>query len=210
MINILIADDHFLVREGFKKLIAREIDMTVAAEAATGPETMERLHEDDIDVVVLDINMPGKSGLDLLKDIRDYHPEIKVLILSVQPEDRFAIRLLKSGASGYITKESAPDDLVKAVRKVHSGGKYITPVLAEKLAFDLDIDTDKPLHEKLSDREFQIFELIGAGKSISEIAKTLSLSQSTVHTYRTRILDKMAMSSNAEIIHYAIKNKLVD
>ncbi len=210
MINILIADDHFLVREGFKKLIKREVDMTVSAEAATGPEVLEKLAEEEIDVIVLDINMPGKSGLDLLKDLRDYYHHIKILILSMQPEDRFAIRLLKSGASGYITKESAPDELVKAIRKVYNGGKYISPTLAEKLAFDIDIDTEKPLHENLSDREFQIFELIGAGKSIAEIAKKLSLSQSTVHTYRTRVLEKMKMHSNAEIIHYAIKNKLVD
>lgn len=210
MINILIADDHFLVREGFKKLIKREVDMTVSAEAATGPDVLEKLAEEDIDVIVLDINMPGKSGLDLLRDLRDNYHHIKILILSMQPEDRFAIRLLKSGASGYITKESAPDELVKAIRKVYNGGKYISSTLAEKLAFDIDIDTEKPLHENLSDREFQIFELIGAGKSIAEIARELSLSQSTVHTYRTRVLEKMKMHSNAEIIHYAIKNKLVD
>jgi len=210
MINILIADDHYLVREGFKKLINREVDMTIPAEAATGPDVLEKLAEEEIDVVVLDINMPGKSGLDLLKDLRDNYHHIKILILSMQPEDRFAIRLLKSGASGYITKESAPDELVKAIRKVYNGGKYISSTLAEKLAFDIDIDTEKPLHENLSDREFQIFELIGAGKSIAEIARELSLSQSTVHTYRTRVLEKMKMHSNAEIIHYAIKNKLVD
>lgn len=210
MINILIADDHFLVREGFKKLIKREVDMNVVAEAKDGLEALSKLNEQEIDVAVLDINMPGKSGLDTLRDIKEFHPHLKVLILSIQPEDRFAIRLLKSGASGYITKESAPDELVKAIRKVHSGGKYVSSTLAEKLAFDLDIDTERPLHEKLSDREFQIFELIGAGKAIAEIAGELNLSQSTIHTYRTRILDKMNMKTNAEIIHYAIKNNLVD
>jgi DNA-binding NarL/FixJ family response regulator len=210
MVKILIADDHFLVREGFKKLISREIDMKVVAEAKNANEVLDLFDVTEFDVMVLDINMPGKNGLDLLKDLKHLNPKIKVLILSIQPEDRFAIRALKMGASGYITKESAPDELVKAIQKVHQGGKYVSQTLAERLAFDLDTAADKAPHERLSDREFQVFQLIGSGKSMNAICDELILSLSTVTTYRNRILEKMNMKSNAEIIHYAIKNHLVD
>jgi DNA-binding NarL/FixJ family response regulator len=210
MIRIFIADDHYLVREGFKKLIDRELGMKVIAEAKDANEVLSTIPDTEFDVMVLDINMPGKSGLDLLKDLKQIIPKVKVLILSIQPEDRFAIRALKMGAAGYITKESAPDELVKAIQKVHQGGKYVSQTLAEKLAFELDSDADRPPHEKLSDREFQVFQLIGAGKSMNEISEQLILSLSTVTTYRTRILEKMNMKTNAEIIHYAIKNNLVD
>lgn len=210
MIKILIVDDHYLIREGFKKLIDREVGMSVAGEAENASEVLNFLNENQCDVVVLDINMPGRSGLDLLKDLREFHPEIRVLILSIQPEERFATRALRTGAGGYITKESAADELVKAIRKIHDGGKYVSQTLAEKMAFDLAGDSTKPLHENLSDREFQVFQMIGAGKSMNEISQELSLSLSTINTYRTRILEKMNLGSNADIIHYAIKNNLVD
>ncbi|MFQ5709252.1 MAG: response regulator [bacterium] len=210
MIEILIADDHVLIREGFQKLIEQEIGMSVVAKAENAAEVLDFTRENQCDVIVLDISMPGKSGFDLLKELKQQHPRIKVLILSMHPEDRFAIRALKSGAAGYITKESASEELIKAIRKVYDGGKYISQTLAEKLAFELDIATDKALHEQLSDREFQVFQLIGAGKTTNEIASKLSLSSSTVNTYRKRILEKTNLQSNAEIIHYAIRNKLVD
>lgn len=210
MIRILIADDHYLIRQGFEKLIAKELGMKVVGQAENAGEVLDFIRDNECDVIVLDINMPGKSGLDLLKDLREIRPEIRVLILTIHPEDRFAIRALKTGAAGYITKESAPDELVKAIRKVQSGGKYVSQELAEKLAFDLADDSEKPQHEYLSDREFQVFQLIGAGKTMNEISHELSLSLSTINTYRTRVLEKMNIHSNAEIIRYAIKNKLVD
>jgi len=210
MIKIFIADDHLLIREGFKKFIDKEVDMTVVGEAQNAAEVHEFLNHEECDVIVLDINMPGKSGLDLLAELKDMNLKSKVLILSMHPEDRFAVRALKLGAFGYITKESAPDELIKAIHKVNEGRKYVSSILAEKLAFEIGSDSDKALHEKLSDREFQILQMIGMGKTITMIADELSLSQSTVNTYRQRILEKMNMHSNAELIHYAIKNNLVD
>lgn len=210
MIRILIADDHYLIREGFQKLIKQEMGMCLVAEAQNGAEVLDFVRESECDVIVLDINMPGRSGLDLLRELKDRFPRVKVLILSMNPEDRFAIRALKAGASGYITKESAPDELVKAIRKVYDGGKYVSHTLAEKLAFRLDEAHDKPLHENLSDREFQVLQRMGEGKTLHEIAEELSLGLSTISTYRTRILEKMNLRSSAEIIHYAIKNHLVD
>lgn len=184
--------------------------MCLVAEAQNGAEVLDFVRESECDVIVLDINMPGRSGLDLLRELKDRFPRVKVLILSMNPEDRFAIRALKAGASGYITKESAPDELVKAIRKVYDGGKYVSHTLAEKLAFRLDEAHDKPLHENLSDREFQVLQRMGEGKTLHEIAEELSLGLSTISTYRTRILEKMNLRSSAEIIHYAIKNHLVD
>ena len=184
--------------------------MSVAGEAKNAAEVLDFLREKECDVIVLDINMPGKSGLDLLKELKDMNTKIKVLILSMHPEDRFAVRALKTGASGYITKESAPEELVKAIHKVYDGRRYVSNSLAEKLAFDLEAGSEKALHEKLSDREFQVMQLIGTGKTIIEIADALSLSHSTVNTYRQRILEKMDMRSNAELIYYVIKNNLVD
>ena len=210
MIKIFIADDHLLIREGFKKFIDKEVDMTVVGEAQNAAEVHEFLNHEECDVIVLDINMPGKSGLDLLAELKDMNLKSKILILSMHPEDRFAVRALKLGASGYITKESAPDELIKAIHKVNEGRKYVSSILAEKLAFEIGSDLDKALHEKLSGREFQILQMIGLGKTITMIADELSLSQSTVNTYRQRILEKMNLHSNAELIYYAIKNNLVD
>ncbi len=210
MIRILIADDHQLIREGFKKILDREAGLEVVGEASNATEVLQILRNKECDINVLDISMPGKSGLDLLKELTDNHHNLKVLILSMHPEERFAVRALKAGASGYITKEMAPDILVEAIRKIHSGGKYVSPVLAQKLAFDLLGHGEKRPHEKLSDREFQVMRFIAAGKTINEIADELNLSQSTVNTYRQRVLEKMEMNSNAELIHYCIKNDLID
>jgi len=209
MIKILIADDHVIVREGLKKIIADEIDMTVADEAGNGQEALEKVWAYNYDVVLLDISMPGRSGLDILKQVKSEKPELPVLILSMHPEEQYAVRVLKAGASGYLTKESAPDELITAIRKVSSGRKYVTASLAEKLAFDLGSNTEKQLHEILSDREFQVMCKIANGKTVKDIGDELSLSVKTISTYRTRILEKMKMKNNAQLTHYAIQNKLV-
>lgn len=210
MIRILIVDDHLLIREGFKKIIGHEVDMKVVAECQNAAEVLDYLRDGECDVIVLDINMPGKSGLDLLKELPLRETGIKVLVLSINPEERFALRALQSGASGYITKDTAGEELVEAIRKVHYGGKYVTRTLAEQLASYLQRDVSKPLHESLSDREFQVLQLFGAGRTTTEIGEQLALSASTVKTYRQRILEKLNLKSTAEIIHYALKNNLVD
>ena len=210
MIKVMIADDHILIREGLKKILDREMDLEVVAEAQNAEEIFDHLKDNLCDVVILDISLPDKNGLDVLKDIRAMYPKVNVLIQSMHPEDRFAIRALKAGALGYITKESAPSELVKAIRKVINGRKYVSEQLAEQLAFSVGSNTNKPNHEKLSDREFQVFCMIGEGKTVQDISKTLSLSVSTINTYRVRIMEKMNMSSNLEIIHYSVQNKLVD
>ncbi|MBL7073885.1 response regulator transcription factor [candidate division KSB1 bacterium] len=210
MIKILIADDHILIREGFKKIIDREIDLSVVGEAQNSREVLEFVKQKECDVIVLDISMPGRSGLDVLKELKAINPRINVLILSMHPEERFAIRALKAGASGYITKESAPAELVKAIRKVADGRKYVSETVAEDLTSALVSDKGRALHESLSDREFQVLRLIGLGKTVHDIADELSLSPSTINTYRARILDKMNMRSNVELIHYVIQNKLID
>jgi len=210
MIKILIADDHQLIREGLKKILKEEHDMSVVGEGGNADEVFKLVRESDLDVVLLDISMPGRSGLEVLKELKHTHPKLPVLMLSMHPEDRFAVRSLKAGASGYITKESAGEELVSAIRKVVGGGKYISMFLAEKLAFGLDADSGRPPHEALSDREFQVMTMISAGKKMTEIAEELSLSIRTVNTYRARILEKMQMKNNAELIHYAIQHGLVD
>jgi DNA-binding NarL/FixJ family response regulator len=210
MIRVLITDDHPLVREGLIKILREEVDMKVIGEAQNAAEAMEHLKQHDVDVLILDISLPGKSGLDMLKDLKQRYPKLRILILSMHPEDRFARRVLKTGASGYITKESAPDQLVNAIRKVFGGGKYISPALAEQLAAGLELNTDQPLHEILSDREYQVLSMIAGGKKTQEIAEKLSLSPKTVNTYRARVLQKMRMRTNAELIHYAIEHGLVD
>jgi len=211
MIRVLIADDHAVVRKGLKQILAETTDIVVAGEAHNGQEVLNKVRKSgDWDVVVLDITMPGTSGLDILKEMKNEHPKLPVLVLSIHPEDQYAMRVLKSGASGYMTKESAPEELVKAIRKVATGGKYVTPGMAEKLLFDLGSDPERPLHENLSDREYQVMCLITSGKTVKEIAKEMSLSIKTISTYRTRILEKMKMKTSAELIHYGIRNKLVD
>ena len=210
MIKILIADDHAIVRKGLKQILSGTHDMVVAAEAGSGHEVMEKIGKGDYDLVVLDIAMPGRSGLDILKEIKSQKPKLPVLILSMYPEEQYAVRVLKAGASGYLTKESAPDELIKAIRQISYGRKYVSSSLAEKLALDLEVDIEKPPHEALSDREYEVMCMIASGKRIKEIAKRLSLSEKTISTYRSRILEKMGMKTNAELTHYAIKNKLVD
>ena len=209
MIRILIADDHTIVREGLKQIIADISGMEVTDEATNGNEALSKLRKGNFDVVLLDISMPGKSGLETLKEIKMEDQALPVLILTMHPEEQYAIRVLKAGASGYLTKESAPEELISAIRKVTNGGKYISASLAEKLVFHLEVDTEKPLHETLSDREYQVLCKIGSGNTISDIADEMSLSVKTISTYRSRILEKMDMKSNAELTYYAIKNELV-
>jgi DNA-binding NarL/FixJ family response regulator len=208
MIKILIADDHAIVRRGLMQVLSDERDLEVS-EAATPHEVARLVREQSWDVVVLDLDMPGKNGLDLLKEIKAEHPKLPILILSMHPEDQFAVRSLRAGAAGYLTKASAPDDLVKAIRKISKGGRYITEAVADNLAFNLNEDAEKPPHVSLSDREYQVLCLIASGKTVGEIASELSLSVPTVSTYRTRILEKMGMRTNAELTHYAIRQGLV-
>ena len=210
MIKILIADDHPVVRKGLKDIIQETSDMTVSGEAGKGQEVLENVRKIDFDVVVLDIAMPGRSGLDILKELKSEKPELPVLILSIHPEEQYAVRVLKAGASGYLTKDIAPDELITAIRKVSRGKKYISASLAEKLAYDLEIGAEKPLHETLSDREYEVMCRIASGKTAKEIAEELYLSVKTISTYRARILEKMQMKNNAELTHYAIKHKLVE
>lgn len=210
MIRILIADDHAIVRAGLKQIVAETSDMIVADEASSGHEALNKVWKNDYDVVVLDITMPGINGLDVLKQLKSQMPELPVLVLSIHPEEQYAVRVLRAGASGYLTKESASDELIMAIRKVSLGRKYVTASLAEKLAFDLETDVEKPLHETLSDREYQVMCMIASGKTVNEIAEELFLSVKTVSTYRSRILEKMKMKSNAELTYYAIKHRLVE
>jgi two-component system, NarL family, invasion response regulator UvrY len=208
--KILITDDHAVVRQGLKQILAAEFKKAEFGEASNAQEAARRIAEDRWDVVILDVTMPGRSGLEVLKDIRQLRPKLPVLMLSMHPEDQFAVRMLKAGASGYMTKESAPEELVGAVKKVMSGGRYVSPALAEKMAGYLAIDVQTPPHERLSDREFLVLRMIASGKTVGLIAKDLSLSVKTISTYRTRILEKTGMANNAELTHYAIQNNLVE
>jgi DNA-binding NarL/FixJ family response regulator len=209
MKKFLLADDHAIVRSGLKQLLIDEFHHVDIGEAATASEVLNLVRKQYWDVVILDINLPGRSGLDVLAELKKEHPKPSVLVLSMHPEEQFAIRALKAGASGYLTKESAPEELIKAITKILAGGRYISETLAERLANGLHADTAKPLHELLSDREFQVLRLIGSGKTPSQIADELHLSIKTVSTFRTRILDKMGMKTNAELTRYVIENKLL-
>jgi two-component system invasion response regulator UvrY len=210
MIKIFIGDDHAIVREGLKQIVAETSDMVVAGEAANGQQVLEQVRKGDWDLILLDIAMPGRGGLDILKQLRRERPKLPVLMLSMYPEEQYAVRALKAGASGYLTKESAPEELIAAIRKVSPGGKYVSSSLAEKLAVYLETDTEKPAHEMLSDREYQVMLMIASGKTAKQIADELSLSVKTVSTHRARTLEKMGMKNNAEITYYAIKQGLVD
>ena len=209
-IKIIIADDHAIVREGLKQIVAEEKDMLVCGEAENASGLMELLNKEQWSIVVLDINMPGKSGLEALKDIKQIYPNLPVLILSMFSEDQYGLRAIKAGASGYLKKVSAPTELVIAIRKIVSGRKYINASLAEKLAENLGSGNNIFLHDKLSDREYQIMCNIALGKSAEEIAEELSLSINTIYTYRNRIFEKMSMKSNVELTQYAVQNKLID
>jgi DNA-binding NarL/FixJ family response regulator len=208
MIRVLFTEDHAIVREGLKQILADTKDIEVAGEAADGDETLAKIKQDDYDIVVMDISMPGKSGLEVLPDLKKLRPKLPVLILSMYPEDVYAVRSFRTGASGYLSKESAPTELITAIRKVASGGKYVSSGMAEKLLLSIGDDSGKPLHEKLSEREYQILCMISSGKTGKEIASELVLSAKTVSTYRTRILEKMDLKNNAELTHYAIQNGL--
>ena len=209
MVRVLIADDHAVVREGLKRIVADSQDMVVVGEAANGHEVLEFMRDHGCDLVLLDLAMPGKDGLDTLKELRQARPNMPVLILSVYPEEQYAVRLLRAGAAGYLTKESAPEQLIEAIRKVSKGGRYVSAALGEKLAFLLTSDVDRPPHEALSDRELRVMLMIASGKTATEVADAMCLSVKTVSTYRSRALRKMGMRNNAEFSFYAIKQGLL-
>ena len=210
MISVLIADDHTVVRQGLKQILANDAQMSVVAEATNGNEVLQTLERTNVDVLVLDITMPGRNGLDVLKEVKRKYPTLPVLVLSMHPEDQFAIRILRAGAAGYITKESAPEELVEALRKVCAGGKYVSSQLAEKLAVFIEGDNTRAPHERLSDREFEILRMLALGKTVTEVADELLLSVKTVSTYRARVLDKMKMSTNAELTRYALQSGVIN
>ncbi len=210
MTKVLIVDDHAVVREGLKQIISRTPDITVADEATNGAEALEKVLKKRYDVVVLDISMPDRSGLDVLKEIKTHKPELAVLMLTVHPEEQYAVRTLRAGASGYLTKKSAPKELVDAIRQVSTGGRYITSSLAEKWAFALGNDSEKPPHEALSDREYQVMCMIASGKTHKEMAQEMFLSPKTISTYRSRILLKMGMKTDADLARYAARHGLIE
>lgn len=210
MKRIIIADDHEIVRAGLKQIIADDPDLSVEGEAGDGQELLEKLRKKEFDLVLLDMKMPGRSGLEILKQLKLEHPALPVLVLSMHSEEQYAVRTIRAGASGYITKETAPDKLIEAIRRVCGGGKYISQSLAEKLADSIADSRSKQPHEYLTDREFQVMCLIASGKTITEIAKELFLSVKTISTYRQRILKKMNMKNNAEMTHYVISSKLLE
>jgi two-component system invasion response regulator UvrY len=209
MAHILIVDDHAVVRAGLRQFLMDDPQVSKVDEADSGQQAMEALRRSRYDLLILDINMPGRNGLDILRNVTSAHPETKVLIVSGYPERQYAVNVLKSGASGYISKESAPEELLKATHTVLGGRRYVSATLAEQLVTDLDIDSDKPIHSKLSEREFQIFCKLASGKAVSDIAHELCLSVKTVSTYRSRVLEKMNFVSNADITTYALRNGLM-
>lgn len=209
MSQVLIADDHAIVRNGLKQLLSEDRSIRAVGEAGSGRETIEQLQKNKWDLLVLDINMPDRSGLDILRQIRATHPGTRVLVLSGFPEKQYAVNVLRAGASGYVNKEMAPEELLAAVRIVLQGRRYVSPLLADLLVSELDSDADKPLHARLSEREFQIFCKLAAGQSVSEIAAELCISVKTVSTYRSRILEKMNFATNADITTYALRSGLI-
>ena len=208
--KILIADDHTIVREGIKQIVTSMPQVAAVEEASTGFEVIEKINANHYDVVLLDISMPGKSGLDVLKEIKTNKPKLPVLILSIHSEDQYAKRVLKAGAAGFIPKHTAPEELKKAILKASSGGRYVSNHLAEKLATELGLNNNQALYETLSDREFQVLQKIASGKPLKDIADELFISIKTVSTYRTRILEKLHLNNNAELIKYALENGLID
>ena len=210
MKKILIADDHAIVREGIKQILAEIPGNITTDEATNGQEVLQQVWNNDYDLILLDISMPGRSGLDILTQLKSEQPDLKILILSMHPEEQYAVRALKAGASGYLTKESTPLELTEAIKKVSIGKKYVSASLAETLASHLETTTEKPLHQALSNREYEVMCMIASGKTVKEIADDLSLSVKTISTYRTRILEKMNMKNNAQITPYTIQNRLVN
>lgn len=209
MTRVLIADDHAVVRAGVRQFLEEDRSIREIGEAATGTETLDQLRAKAWDLLILDIYMPDRGGLDILKQVRTAHPQTKILIMSGLPERQYALNVLKAGASGYLAKDSAPEELSKAIRAVLQGRRYVSPTLAELLLSDLDQDNDQPLHARLSEREFQIFCKLAAGRAVSEIAEELCLSVKTVSTYRSRVLEKMSFSTNADLTTYALRNGII-
>lgn len=210
MIRVLVADDHAIVREGLKQILAGSGDLTVAGEAANGNDVLKMVREQSWDVLVTDMSMPGRSGIELIKLVKEARPQLPVLVLSMYGESQYAVRAIRAGASGYLNKESASDQLVTAIRKIASGGVHVSAAVAEALFNNVRGGQRVQLHEQLSDREFQVLRLIAGGKSVGDIATALNLSPKTVSTHKTRILEKMNMTNQAELIRYALEHRLVD
>jgi two-component system, NarL family, invasion response regulator UvrY len=210
VIRVLIADDFPILRWGLKEILMRELDGVTCGEAGNGEQVLDQIQSHDWDLLILDITMPGRGGLDVLRNLKALRPKLPVLVLSMHPENQYGKRVLKAGASGYMNKECAPEELMKAVGKLLGGGRYVSPALAETLALDLSRDDGRPAHETLSDREFEVLRKIASGKTVGQIAEELHLSVPTVSTYRGRILEKMSLSTTAELMHYALSNHLVD
>ncbi len=210
MLKIIIADDHQVIREGVKRIINREIDLEMVTEVGTGEALLNKISNEKFDVVILDVGLPGRSGIEILSDIRKFDAKLPVLIFSMQPEERIAIRAIKAGANAYLAKDAPAEELLKAIRTISTGRKYITPSIAEKLAETIDDNLNETPHFRLSDREFEVMCLIARGKSVKEIAESKSISVNTVNTYRSRILAKMNFSNNMELAYYVIQNKLID
>ena len=208
-VRLLIADDHAVVRQGIRQILSDAPEVKIVAEAATGVEALELMRCSDVDLVLLDLSMPGLNGLDVVRQLRHDRPEVRILVLSVHPEEQYAVRVMKAGASGYLTKDSAPEELISALRHIASGHKYVTATLAERLATELEIGNDRLPHEALSDREYQVMLLIAEGLRVQDIAERLSLSAKTVSTYRTRLLRKMNMRTSTELVRYALKHGLI-
>lgn len=208
--HILIADDHAVVRRGLREILADALPGAEFFEAGNGDEVLSHLGKTQIGLLVLDISMPGRSGMDVLRDVKQIYPRLPVIILSCQPEEQYAVRCLRAGAAAYINKESAPEELAMATKKILSGGRYVSTSLAEKLIANLDESADKPLHELLSNREYEVMRMIAAGTPLTDIGDKLHVSVKTVSTYRTRIMEKMQMKSNAELTRYAMTHSLVD
>jgi DNA-binding NarL/FixJ family response regulator len=210
VVRVLLADDHAIVRAGLKEILADTGDIEVAAEATNGQETLARVREQDFDIAVLDMSMPGRNGIELIKLVKAEKPGLRILVLSMHSEAQYAVRAIRAGASGYLSKDSAADELVAAIRRIAAGGAYVSPETAERLALDAGRGADALPHTRLSDREFQVFRLIAGGAAVGGIAKQLSLSVKTVSTHKTRILEKMGFASQADLIRYAIEHKLLD
>jgi len=210
MIKLFIADDHILIRKGLKDIFKDEMDLKVVGDSDNPFDTIKFIQKNEVDILILDINLPGKNGIDVLKDVKALKPEIKVLMLSMYPEERYAIRCLKAGAAGYIAKDNNIENILIAIQKISQGRKYISQHLAEQIAYELDITSKKQIHEQLSDREFEVFLLLVNGKGQTEIANKLNLSISTINTYRRRILQKLNLKSIAELTRYALENKLLE
>jgi len=210
MIRLLIADDHAIFREGLKHILEEHPDIIVADEAKNGQEVLDNIWKREYDMVLLDIGMPGMPAIEVLKKVKNDKPRLPILVLSMYPEEQYAVRVIKAGASGYLTKESAPEELITAIRKITAGRKYITSSVAEKLAAEVEPDAARPAHHTLSDREFEVFRLIASGKTVTQVADALFLSVKTISTYRSRILEKMKMKTNAELMHYALKHHMIE